>query len=249
MEMVVCGSGSTGNCYILKGCSESLIIEAGVNFREVLDGLDFNIANVVGVLVTHVHTDHSKFINDFADRGIPVYAQEDVFERIPCREAFRRVITSNKGYIIGGFKVLTIPVFHCDIHGEPTPTLAFVITHEEMGRLLYVTDTNGDGLYPIKGLNHIMIEANWENDMVRNLIEAGRAPMIKLKRLPDSHMEITTTIAKLRANDLTNVRDITLIHLSASDADPNEFRNRVVRATGLPTYIATRELTLDFSIQ
>lgn len=28
----------------------------------------------------------------------------------------------------------------------------------------------------------------------------------------------------------------------------HEFRNKVVRATGLPTYIATRGLTLDYSL-
>lgn len=177
-----------------------------------------------------------------------VYASADVFERIPCRKAFRRVIEPNHGYRVGSFKVLTIPVLHCDIHGEPVPTLAFVISHPEMGRLLYVTDTSGDGLRPVKGLTHIMIEANWSHGIVRELINEGHAPMVKLQRLPDSHMEITTTIAKLQANNLSSVRDITLIHLSASDSNPIEFRNKVVRATGKPTYVATRGLTLDYSL-
>lgn len=251
IEMVVCGSGSSGNCYLLKGLSESLVIEAGVNFKEVLKGLDFHTANVQGVLVTHIHADHSQFISDFAARGIKVYASEDVFETKQgkdCREAFRRIIKPNQGYKIGGFKVLTMPVLHCDIHGEPVPTLAFVITHPEMGRLLYATDTSGDGLRPVKGLTHIMIEANWSYDIVRELIDSGHAPMAKLKRLPDSHMEITTTIAKLQANDLSEVRDITLIHLSASDADSRDFRDKVMCATGKPTYVATRGLTLDYSL-
>ena len=35
MKLTVIGSGSKGNCYILKGFREALIIECGVPFDEV----------------------------------------------------------------------------------------------------------------------------------------------------------------------------------------------------------------------
>ncbi|MEB3374489.1 hypothetical protein SFC43_18645 [Bacteroides sp. CR5/BHMF/2] len=49
MKLIVLGSSSSGNCYILDNGTESLIIEAGIRFQEVKKALDFNLRKVVGV--------------------------------------------------------------------------------------------------------------------------------------------------------------------------------------------------------
>lgn len=54
-ELKVLSSGSQGNCYLLRCPSETLILELGVNWDEVLLNLDFNISDVVGVCVSHSH--------------------------------------------------------------------------------------------------------------------------------------------------------------------------------------------------
>lgn len=49
------GSSSKGNCYLLIGDSETLIIEAGIKFKEVKKALDFDLSNVVGCCISHEH--------------------------------------------------------------------------------------------------------------------------------------------------------------------------------------------------
>lgn len=46
-------SGSIGNSYILECANESLIIELGVSWKEVLACLNYNIGKVVGALCSH----------------------------------------------------------------------------------------------------------------------------------------------------------------------------------------------------
>lgn len=56
MNLKIIGTGSKGNCYLLQGENETLIIEAGVNFADIKKALNYNLSNVVGVLLSHAHT-------------------------------------------------------------------------------------------------------------------------------------------------------------------------------------------------
>ena len=56
MKLTVIDSGSKGNCYLFT-CSkgETLIVEAGVKLKSIKEALDFNLKDVVGVVVSHSH--------------------------------------------------------------------------------------------------------------------------------------------------------------------------------------------------
>lgn len=49
----IVGSGSKGNSYIIETSNESLILELGCKWNEVLGMLNYKIENVGGCLVTH----------------------------------------------------------------------------------------------------------------------------------------------------------------------------------------------------
>jgi len=55
MILEVLGSSSKGNCYILKSAKDILILEAGVNIKDIKLALNFNFRDVVGCLITHEH--------------------------------------------------------------------------------------------------------------------------------------------------------------------------------------------------
>ena len=55
MKLIVVGTGSKGNCYILSNEKENLVIEAGASYEKILRGLNYNVKNVVGVVVSHSH--------------------------------------------------------------------------------------------------------------------------------------------------------------------------------------------------
>ena len=69
----VLSSGSKGNCYLLITPNETLIIEAGIRYKDILKGLDFKLDKVVGCLVSHEHKDHSKSIEYLIKNGIDIF--------------------------------------------------------------------------------------------------------------------------------------------------------------------------------
>ena len=56
----VLASGSSGNSYIYEVDNEILLIELGINFKDIKKALDFDLSNVKGAIITHSHGDHAK---------------------------------------------------------------------------------------------------------------------------------------------------------------------------------------------
>lgn len=241
MKLNVLGSDSNGNCYILQTDKEALIIEAGVRFIEVKKKLKWQLSKVVGAVISHEHNDHAKYIKDFIASGITVMALEDVFRAKGIDSlSFRKDIKPMHGYVIGGFRVFAIPVCH------DVPCLGFIIEHEDMGRLLFVTDTMMLE-YKVPGLNHVLLEANYAEDILDAKIEAGTVPASTKPRLVSSHMEIETTKGILRANDLSGVNEIVLIHLSNGNSNEKRFIHEVQEVSGKPVYVACAGMVLNLS--
>lgn len=239
MKMICLGSGSSGNCYLLKASKETLVLEAGLTLSEIKKGLDYSISGVVGVLISHIHKDHSLSASDLAKIGIPVFALENVFFGLPGSH-FYHTIEPMHGFKVGGFKIFPFPVSH------DVPCVGFVITHDEMGKLLFATDTMMIE-YKFQGLNHIMIEANYDDRILDYNIEQGYVSPAMKKRLLGSHMELQTTKGILEANDLGKVSEIILIHLSSNNSNGPEFKAEAERATGIPTYIAHKGLEIELA--
>lgn len=53
-KLIVVGSGSAGNSYIIQTKKETLLLELGVRWDKILGALNYKIKDVVGALCTHV---------------------------------------------------------------------------------------------------------------------------------------------------------------------------------------------------
>jgi phosphoribosyl 1,2-cyclic phosphodiesterase len=60
------------------------------------------------------------------------------------------------------------------------------------------------------------------------------------RRLLRSHFSLENVLDFLKANDMSKVQEIHLLHLSDNNSDEVLFRRRVQEATGKPVYIAGR---------
>lgn len=239
MKLKCLGSSSSGNCYLLEAEKETLIIEAGIPFIDVKKALNFNLRKVAGCLISHRHNDHAKYLKDFLSSGIKVLALDDVFNSKDLRtKVFCKEILPLHGYIVGGFKVLALNVAH------DVPCLGFLIEHQEMGRLLFITDTMMLE-YRLPNLNHIMIEANYSDQILTENIESGIVHVQMRDRLIHSHMELQTTKEVLRKNDLKAVQEVILLHLSNNNSDGEQFSQEVRESSGKPTYIARSGFEID----
>jgi phosphoribosyl 1,2-cyclic phosphodiesterase len=241
MKLKILGSSSSGNGYILEASDGALVIECGMPLIEVKKALDFKIGRIVGAIVTHQHGDHSKFIAEYLKSAIRVCALKEVFDahaltqRIFCKE-----IEPMHGYRIGTFNVFVVPVEH------DVPCVGFIIEHAEMGKILFVTDTMMFE-YRIPNLSHMMIEANYSDEILDYNIENGITPASMRPRLLQSHMEIKTTENIVLSSNLDTVNDIILIHLSHNNSDAEQFKQRIMQKTGKPVIIAKRGVCVDVS--
>ena len=77
--------------------------------------------------------DHSRSLNDFKSMGIPILAP---YLGDSCK-------SMNMGeFTVKPFDLTTIDGnwTHTNADGTPCPIYGFLITHKEMGRMLYITD-------------------------------------------------------------------------------------------------------------
>jgi len=239
MKLKVLGSGSSGNCYLLQNKNETLILECGLPYKTILKGLDFNLRDVVGCLVTHCHKDHSKSIKELISNGIDVYSSSGTLKAIDAGDYRVQVIKSENQVSIGDFTVLPFETEHDAV--EP---LGFLIQHSNMGKLLFITDSYYCQ-YNFTGLNHIMIECNYSRNILQENIEKGLVHPVLANRLLKSHFSLENVKEFLKATDLSNVKDITLLHLSDSNSNAAQFQEEIERLTGKPTYIADKRLEIE----
>jgi phosphoribosyl 1,2-cyclic phosphodiesterase len=236
MKLTVLGSSSSGNCYILDNDNECIIIEIGKNITmpKLKQALKFNISKVKGVLISHLHDDHAGMAKE-CEKIFPVYCNHSVIEAKDLQRAIE--IKHGKKFEIGGFIVLPFDAEH------DVPCLGFIIKHKEIGNLLFLTDS-GSCDYEFKHLNHILIECNYSDEALAKSIENGLHPSVA-KRVLGTHLELYACRDVLLQQDLSNVYNIILIHLSQNNSDEKQFKEVLSRATGKPIQIAKQGLKIE----
>lgn len=216
MKLICLGSGSSGNCYILDGGDEALIVEAGLPFMEVKKALDFNIRKIVGVVASHSHKDHSKFSGEYERAGIPVWRPWEV----KADAAF-----------FGKFNVSAFDLVH------DVPCFGFYLEHPAMGSLVYASDTEYIK-YRFPHPTHILVEANYSAELVD-------PDAVNRSHILTGHMSLQTTLDFLTANNSPELMSVTLCHLSSRNADPDRFRWAAGEYVKCPVYIAEPGLVVE----
>lgn len=241
MRLKILGSSSKGNCYILENDSEALIIECGINMHEIKKALNFSFAKVAGCLLTHEHGDHAKYVKDLLLVGIGVYTSRGTVRalELPIDHHRLNIIKAGEVFQVGSFKVLPFKVQH-DV-AEP---LGFIINHPETGNILFITDS----FYvsdTYKNIHNIIIEANFSQEIIDRKVKDGAGLEFLRNRIFKSHMSLETCKATLKANDLSKVNNIVLIHLSDSNSNAILFRQEIEATTGKKVYVADEGLIIE----
>lgn len=134
-----------------------------------------------------------------------------------------RFVIPRRQFKAGAFKVLPFETEH-DCPGS----VGFLIS-DGTDKILFATDT----FYisnRFTNLDIIAIECNYSEETMT----PGLHP-VRLKRLYKSHFSLENVIKFLKANDMSSVREIFLIHMSQTNADTEYFKSEVEKAIGKPT--------------
>lgn len=212
MNFKTIASGSSGNCYILETEKGSLLIEAGIPVKKIKQALGFDFSNIQGCLITHEHGDHSKAIKDIAKLGIDVYASNGTLKALDCTSHRFVPVAHGKTQTIGEFDVLPFNTEH-----DAAEPLGFLIRYKDR-KLLFATDTCYLR-YRFSGLTCIAIECNYVRAVMEDMLEKGLVDIKRVTRTIKNHMSLESLIDLLKANDLSKVQEIHLLHLSNENSN------------------------------
>lgn len=154
--------------------------------------------------------------------GIPIFKPYEKAEKKVQYEKF------------GGFTINAFPVLdkemetwqHTNTDGSECPCYGFYIKHEDMGRMVYATDTKciSHNFSNMK-LNHILISSNYDNELL--------ADNEKREHVLRGHLSIQYVCEEfIKPNKSNALRTVILCHLSQENSDPDKMLEEVKKAAG-----------------
>lgn len=242
MKLSVIGSSSKGNAYLLQNDREALLIDCGVRFHEIKKALNFKIGKLAGCIITHEHGDHCKGVVEAMNAGVSVYSSFKTHEAMRTDTHHRaKFLHRHIKQQIGGFEVIGYDVKH-----DAADPFCYLIRHADCGVVLFLTDTYYCE-YNFKGLNHVIIEANYSEDIIESRLSGDRAFL--RDRVLQSHMSLDTCKKTLQSYDLSQVQNIVLIHLSDGNSNEERVKREIQEATGKLVHVADAGMEIDFNLK
>lgn len=166
---------------------------------------------------SHPPLDHSKSVNDFKPMGIPIFAP---YLGDSCKSM------NMGGFTVKPFDLTTIDGSwtHTNADGTPCPIFGFLITHPEMGKMLYITDCEVIK-WKFKSINHILLGANYDKDLVDT-------DNPKANHVFRGHLSIDTACDFVKANYSDSLQNVIMCHLSSENADSDSFIEKMKKVAG-----------------
>ena len=185
--------------------------------------------------------DHAKYIKDYMKAGIPVYS---AFETQSALE----IITGERTRAIPPMKKVQIREFTVTPFNVPHDTdiecYGYLIEHEEMGKMLFLTDLEYCKYnFRKQNIKHILVEANYSDDLIDNQA-CNREHVLR------GHMSLKTATDFISTNDNPTLQNVVLIHLSDKNADSAQFQQKIKETIkyGANVYVAEKGLEVDLNL-
>lgn len=212
MEIMTLGSGSSGNCTIIKSKGHTIMVDTGITKKALFDKLaavNVSLEEVEAVFFTHDHIDHIRSVD-----LIPIekrYAGLGTVDLLGAAHFMSPYVTKE----IGGFSITAFPLSH-----DATNALGYIIEDGEE-KLVYLTDTgyvNRNIFKYIKNADIYLFESNYDVEMLMN----SKRPYFLIQRIFGdkghlSNEQAGMYLAKLIGN---KTKEILLIHLSQDTNTP-----------------------------
>jgi phosphoribosyl 1,2-cyclic phosphodiesterase len=230
VDIITLASSSKGNCYIIKHENQALMVECGLQAKEIHRRLfknQIDFADIMAVVVTHSQCDHAIAALDLSV-NLPILASFQTLQACGIK-ANGYALDEWKAVHIGAFTITSFSVDHdCD------GAVGFIIETENE-RLLFINDTKLVK-WDFSGFDfdHVMIECNHCADVLNLKDERTR-------RVAQSHMSLESTKLTLKKMNLQRTQAVYLMHLSTGNADENRMVREVQQAVGVPTFACQRD--------
>ena len=227
IDFMSLGSGSSGNCCYIGTAAGGLLIDAGVRADVVEESLmkaGLSIDNVKGILLTHDHADHIKYVYTLLRtyRHIRLFCTNRVLNGLLRRHSISKRV---KEYHTPIFKEIPFKVTDFEI-------TAFEVPHDGSDNMGFHLEANGRRFvmatdlgavtdrarYYMSRANYLMIEANYDLQMLR----MGRYPEYLKARIQTTHGHLDNVDTAAFVAEIMNpgLEYVFLCHLSADNNTP-----------------------------
>ena len=230
-------TGSVGNSYLLTCGDHSIILDVGVNYKEILKACHYDLVSIDGILVTHVHGDHAGGIKYWLTMGIPVFSNAEVCKAYAGVECIKPKFVRR----FGQRRWAVIPF---NLPHDGVENYGWLIRCPNGEKLLYATDyAYIKETFTKYGVEHFLLECNF---MDYSDIEGESG---KGEHVLHGHAPLSVVEGFLAVNCTEATKSITLCHLSRENAIPEAIREHITAITpeGVAVNIATRGETLVLS--
>ncbi|MDE6341918.1 MAG: MBL fold metallo-hydrolase [Muribaculaceae bacterium] len=221
------GSGSSGNSCYIGSQKGGMLIDVGVKPEDIERGLASNgvdMKHVKGVLLTHDHGDHVKYVYSLLrnHKHLKLFCTNRVLNGILRKHSISRRIREYHIPIFKEipFKLLDFEITAFEVSHDGSDNMGFSIEFDG-SRFVVATDLGEIGEradFYIRRATYLMIEANYDERMLR----MGHYPEYLKARImgPKGHLDNAVTASYLSEVVSSEMTYIFLCHLSKDNNTP-----------------------------
>lgn len=247
MRLVTIASGSSGNCILLSQGDAHLLVDCGISCRRIataLGELGVDPKGLLGVLITHEHTDHIAGLATLAKYfHLPVWTSPgtagQLLTRVPALTGLLRTVAPGGAFSLGPFQIETFPTSH-----DARQSMGFSIACDHR-RAAVVTDlgyVSEEVLDGVLGCHLLVCEANHDVDWLRS---GPYPPYLKARILGDrGHLSNEAGAALALQCVERGAKTVILAHLSAENNTPARALHAAETALGAAGVLPGQDMTL-----
>lgn len=219
------GSSSSGNCTLVYNDDTTILIDAGVPVKQVLEKTAR--AKFDALLITHEHSDHIKSAGALHRKtGTPIYVSPLIKEKKP--KVFGTTqdtvdITDTQEFTVGSITVKPFSTKH-----DAIQSLGFILTDKDTV-FGYVTDTGSFSktmLEALKSCTSLMLECDYDEDLLTQY-EGYTQDLKDRIRSNYGHLSNQQALAYLQSSGIDRLKCIVIGHLSERTNSHEKLKERI----------------------
>jgi phosphoribosyl 1,2-cyclic phosphodiesterase len=235
MQVTILGSGSAGNCTLIKTDSTAVLVDAGLSGRQIsqrLESIGRTATKLDGVILTHEHSDHTRGLAVLCkDRCLAVYANRLTAEafssdpQISGRAKISwRLFSTGTPFNVGDLMIESFSVPH-----DAYDPVGFTIRNGAQS-IAVLTDLGHATKLVIERVRHVDVLVIESNHDVKLLQEDVARPWALKQRIMSRHGHLSNDAAASVTTEIAGerLRHVLLAHLSRDCNRPDLARQVVL---------------------